>query len=308
MDKFLIDSMGEQLFSYSLLSFYRKGKNQIISYEKEKLLAEIESGKTIVFETKGTDNRIIIIYQYLDWDSVFFDRKTVKIKYVFYDFPEFRSIMKAVHEFVNSILKDKNVHILAEIPSMDTNVIQALSGLGFFLNETRINYYLDITSFNNKRFNVREALISDIDNLVRVSKEMKNPFDRFHSDPFYTEDHAKRFLGKYIEESIKGFADIVIVPNDENIPADSFYAGKYLKSEWKSMGIKASKIILSAVSSKTNQGWFLKLNSEMIYHLRDIGAQYVFFQTAAPNKAVIHVNEKLGYKIGHISHYFSYLS
>jgi dTDP-4-amino-4,6-dideoxy-D-galactose acyltransferase len=65
-------------------------------------------------------------------------------------------------------------------------------------------------------------------------------------------------------------------------------------------------MVLSAVSSTTNKGWYIKLISEMAYHLKSIGADYAVMHPASTNKAVIHTYEKLGCKLGKTSHILSY--
>jgi dTDP-4-amino-4,6-dideoxy-D-galactose acyltransferase len=135
---------------------------------------------------------------------------------------------------------------------------------------------------------------------------MVNPYDRFHADISFQKDDADRFLGVFAEESIKGFADYVMVPNEENVPSDSFLTAKYYKNWWKPIGIKVSKMVLSAVSSSTNKGWYVKLISEMAYHLKEQGADFALMHPASTNKAVIHSYEKLGCKLGKVSHILSY--
>ena len=67
-------------------------------------------------------------------------------------------------------------------------------------------------------------------------------------------------------------------------------------------------MVLSAVSSETCKGWYIKLISEMAYHLKDIGANYAFMHPATTNKAVIHTYERLGCKYGKCVHILTYFS
>ncbi len=67
---------------------------------------------------------------------------------------------------------------------------------------------------------------------------MRNPFDRFHADPAFSQEKADEFLATYIEESIKGLADHIIVPNEPNVPPDAFLTAKHLKTDWPIIGEK----------------------------------------------------------------------
>ena len=140
---------------------------------------------------------------------------------------------------------------------------------------------------------------------MRVAKEMKNEYDRFHADDVFSPKKADDFLATYIQQSLKGFADLVLTSNETGLPSDSFLTANYLKHEWEKTHVPVSKMVLSAVSSQTNKGWYKKLISEMTYHLIEQGAQYIFMNTQSTNRAVYHTWEQLGYKLGGVTHVFS---
>ena len=169
-----------------------------------------------------------------------------------------------------------------------------------------MTYYLDLNKINFDRYNVREANFNDIPNLRRIAFEMRNPYDRFHADSIFNSEKADEFLAAFIEESIKGFADYTMVPNEAGTPPDAFLTAKYLIDEWPLIGAKVSKMVLSAVSSKTCKGWYKKLISEMAFHLKTKEADFAFMHPASTNKAVIHTYETLGCKLGQVSHVFSF--
>jgi dTDP-4-amino-4,6-dideoxy-D-galactose acyltransferase len=141
---------------------------------------------------------------------------------------------------------------------------------------------------------------------MRVAREMRNSFDRFHADPVFGQSKADEFLATYIEQSVKGFADIVLVPDEPGVPPDSFLTARYLKDEWEETGYRISKMVLSAVSSATNKGWYSKLIGAMTRHLQEEGAQYIHMNTQATNGAVIHTWESLGYRFGYATHVLSF--
>ncbi len=294
--KELIEARNDILYHYSPYSFLPKqNRKNIINNTVLPILFD-ESVEPIEIVSSGL--RHIFFVKKLIWDTEYFSIPTVKLLTALYTHNDYNVLCNAVKELINIHLNQENIHCIAEIPSEDNLFTQALNENGFKLVESRLTYYLDLNNYSWERYNVRSANFDDIPNLKRVAKEMKNEYDRFHSDKTYSTEKADEFLATYIEESIKGFADYVMVPNEDGIPSDAFLTAKYLAKEWDDIGDKISIMVLSAVSSDTCKGWYLKLISEMAYHLKGIGASYAFMHPATTNRAVIHTYEKLGCKYG----------
>lgn len=135
---------------------------------------------------------------------------------------------------------------------------------------------------------------------------MRNPFDRFHSDWTYSTSIADKYLETYIENAINGFSDIILVPDGEKTEPDSFLTADLYQNDWDKLNYKISKMVLSAVSSETNKGWYVKLISEMTYKLMEYGVESIFMNTQSTNFAVLSTWEKLGYKIGRATHLLSF--
>lgn len=252
-------------------------------------------------EVEIENHSFFFLLEYLPWDTAFFKISTYKLYSVLYAETAQQHLTEAILELARVLPTDAYVFI--EIPSEDTSLMQALGLAGWPLIETRLTYWRgNLSSFTEPRYSVRAATNSDIDNLKRVAREMQNPYDRFHADAVFDEKVADNFLATYIEESVNGFADMVLIPNESNTPADSFLTARYLKSQWHQLGMPISKMVLSAVSSSTNKGWYQKLITEMTYHLANEGAEYIFMNTQSTNLAVCHTWEKLGYQLGGTSH------
>ena len=141
-----------------------------------------------------------------------------------------------------------------------------------------------------------------------IASFMRNDYDRFHADWSFDKKKADEYLEVYIENSINGFADLVITPNQKGIPADSFLTANIFRESWKTLDYPISKMVLSAVSSQTNKGWYIKLITEMTYLLKEAGAKSVFMNTQATNTAVLVTWQKLGYRIGRTTHILSFNS
>ena len=298
-----IENRKDILLNYAPTSFFRKQADHSFEFfVKKEILSEKDQNK---FFIKSIDNELYhFFYEYLAWDSKFFEMPTYKLKFVIFDSENYTNLLKAISAFKDEVVKEN--YIFIEIPSEDVYLMQALNESLFRLVETRMTYYLDLKNYNNKRYNVREAIIGDIPNLKKVSSKMVNPYDRFHADVFYNKKVADNFLGVFAEESVRGFADYVLVPDEDGLPSDSFLTVRYNKEWWGEINIKVSKMVLSAVSSTTNKGWYIKLISEMALHLKELGVDFVMMHPASTNKAVIHSYEKLGCKLGKVTHILSY--
>ena len=267
------------------------------------LKSEIECCDNFIFSS--TENEIRFFFKKELWESQYFMLPSIKL--IFIDYTKFirKDFQEALFQFVNHIRDSfgNNSIITIEIPAEDIRVLQALNDSRFRTIETRLHFVNNsLDKFSWERFQVREASTDDIPNLKRVASYMRNDFDRFHSDWSFNIDKADNYLSTYVENSIKGFTDLVIVPNQQNVPPDSFLTANYLKSDWDKLDYKISKMVLSAVSSDTNKGWYIKLISEMTFILKEIGAKSVFMNTQATNIAVLVTWEKLGYRLGRTTH------
>lgn len=302
-----ISSRKDQLLFYSPYNFIREidATTQYNTYILEKINNFTSDANNQLIEVEVNSFKHYFLVSYLVWDSNYFNIPSYKLFTVLYEHTNFDILAEAVNKFKTIFFDQPSKYIFIEIPSEDILLIQALNYSQFKLIETRLTYYRgDLKNFENKRFPVRKAQISDIENLKRVASEMRNVYDRFHADSFFNNQLADQYLATYIEQSIKGFADIVLTSDSPNLPSDAFLTAKYMTEEWPKVNCPVSKMILSAVST-TCKGWYYKLISEMTYHLREIGAKYILLSTQSTNRAVLKTWEALGYTIGTTTHILS---
>ena len=300
MDEDLVGSRRKELFFYAPFNFDRK-----IPAEKQLELVAGELAACTQYAVVMEDREYLFYFKHLAWDSGFFESSTYKLYTALYPAGSFEALVSACRRFRAHLQEALQAdYCFIEIPAEDILLVQALCLAGFKLSESRLTYFSDaIQSFCPKqRYGVRKATEADIPNLRAVASGMRNDFDRFHADPFIPVDKADAFLAKYVEEAVKGFSDIVLVPDEAGVPADSFLTANYLDKKWDPLGRKISKMVLSAVSSETNKGWYEKLISEMTVHLQEKGAEVAFMNTQPTNRAVFRVWEKLGYRLGSTTH------
>jgi dTDP-4-amino-4,6-dideoxy-D-galactose acyltransferase len=268
------------------------------------VLAAVERPGTEVVEiTAGGENHWFVIER-LAWDTEFFGIPIHRIHAVAFTHHSHVALADAAATFRDRFRHDAgDGYCFVEIPSEDTQLLQALTAVGFRLIETRLIFvWSDPGSQSHPRVGVRQATSDDVANLRAVAAEMRNPFDRFHADPALPPGSGDRFLARYIEESIKGFADFVLVPDVPGVPADSFNTSDIERDMWPIVGDNVSRMVLAAVRSSTNRGWYIHLISESLHRLRAEGATRVLATTQSTNGAVLHTWAKLGGEIGATRH------
>jgi dTDP-4-amino-4,6-dideoxy-D-galactose acyltransferase len=291
----------DKLYSYSEFSVNFKISKELIVHD---MISSLDSCQYYIDREGMTE---VMYYYYLNkWESEYFGINSIVLKFI--DFDEIKSLtVESITRFIKNLKGSfKEFIISIEIPSDDNLVLQILNESGFRLIETRLHYYKnDLHNFNEPHVKVREASKKDIDNLKKIASFMRNDFDRFHSDSSFDGEIADSYLSTYIENSINGFVDLVIVPDEKGLPSDSFLTANYLMDKWKSIDHPISKMVLSAVSSITNKGWYINLISEMTHLLKEKGAETIYMNTQSTNIPVLYTWEKLGYHIGRSTHLFS---
>lgn len=280
-------------------------RSNLFNIIKSDFLNEIQNNSVDVkkFTVNGFEHYFII--KKLSWDSEFFQRPMYKILAILYNHEDYETLEKANKIFVDWFLTEteKRAYCFIELSSEATVLLQLLTSNRFRLVESRVHHYLkDIQNFNYKRFSIRKADFNDLENLSKVASITRNRFDRFHADINFTDELADKYLGKFAKESVNGFADMVIVPNEDGVEPNALLAVNLLRNDWSNVGAKISQLVLAAVDPNTCRGWYEKLLSEICYYLKENGAEYLITNTQTTNKAPIHVNEKLGFKYSHTTH------
>lgn len=283
----------DRAYFHSPLSFLKEYQKQL----SEDFLSKLSK------DEKRFRSKISLFIRRLEWDSHYFNVPVYKLEFADWDESVVDPTDTLAQELKSLKLELSYLHnkyyLFSEIPSEDLTMLQAASLAGYRLVETRITYFCDdLQQFNRSdRFNVRLASKDDIPSLRRVAMEARNSFDKYHADPFFTESVADEYLAVFIENSVNGFADIVIVPTEN--------AGAFFTANIESpIGIKLGKIILVAVG-KECKGWHFKLLTEMSYLFKERGIQVAYMVTQSTNRAVIRNCEKLGYRYGRCTHVFS---
>ena len=215
----------ERAADLSPLSFLRELRPCLATHVNDSLALGVREGGVHV---AGAEARWY--WQDLGWDSAHFGVSMIRLEAASWDVGV-RDSAGALSR-VATRLRDEvserhgSYYMFAELPATDPVPVQALGLSGFRLVETRLTYFVPDASAISwpERYPVRLANLGDLPHLRDVAACARNRFDRYHTDPFFGEELADRYLATYAEESVKGLADFVLVPDPgDGSPPGGFF-------------------------------------------------------------------------------------
>ncbi|WP_188558875.1 hypothetical protein [Hymenobacter glacieicola] len=257
-----------------------------------------------IWQVAVGEEQVQFFYKYLPWDTAFFGRAMARLHAVLFSSRvSLAQLTAAVQQFAQHLTKTRQQHCYCEVATADPLLLTALGRAGWATIETRLQYYHPLTQLPATRYAVRAATSADSNAVQRVGATNRNPFDRFHADPFFSPEEGDVFLGEYAAATVRGYADVVLVPAQEVV--DSFLAVSYLTPDAHLLGLPLGRVLLTAVGSR-NQGWHRQLLSETLWHLKERGSTWALLTTQATNRAVVHNCELLGFRLGGVTQIVSW--
>lgn len=267
--------------------------------------AEVGGGQVELLESEDGSSRVY--WRRLGWDTDYFGVPMYRVDFFQSTLDgsaaieAYRTLLQQLQAVVGAA--SEKFYVFAEVPSDAVLPLQGACAAGWRLVESRLTYYHDrLQQFDYaQRFKVRQASADDIPNLREVAALSRNQFDRFHADPFFSAATADAYLSTFVENSVKGFADVVLVPAVDELPPNAFLTGNFVAETPEFASRKIARMILSAVGEK-RRGWYVKLIAELSQHFKAHGVDTCHMTTQSTNRAVIRTWEKLGYSFGRCAH------
>ncbi|TLM93248.1 GNAT family protein [Hymenobacter jeollabukensis] len=244
------------------------------------------------------------LLQRLPWDSDYFGTPTYRLFSGLFR-PEAApgGLRAAAAKLRDKLHARGDYYAFSVVPAEDTALLQALTGGGWQLIETRLNFYCPVAEARLPApAPVRLARPEEAEHIGRISAAARNVYDRFHADPWFGDDKADAFLARYAEAATVGtYADAVLVPDALDLPVDSFLAIGDTPATDALPGSGNSRVLLTAVGP-ANRGWHMKLVAETVRRAANLSLPYVLMTTQATNRAVFRTCEKLGFRLGSTTH------
>lgn len=246
------------------------------------------------------------LIQHLPWDTDYFGTPTYRLfTGLFGPAAAGEPLRAAAAALRNELAGRGPFYAFSVVPAEDVALLQALTGAGWQLVETRLTFYAGSNSplaAELPPYPVRLAEPAEAAHLGRVAAAARNDYDRFHADPWFGPARADAFLARYAEAAVVGtYADAVLVPAEPGLPVDSFLAIGDARADAAALGSGFSRVLLTAVGP-LNRGWHLKLVAETLRRAAALDLPYVLMTTQATNRAVFRTCEKLGFRLGATSH------
>ena len=246
------------------------------------------------------------LLQHLTWDSSYFGTPMYRLFTALFDgLTSPAHLVQAATELRQQLATrhGADYYAFSVVPAEDIRLLQALTGAGWQLVETRLTYYRDqLQAFDYPRHPVRAAEAGQAAHIGQVAAKARNAYDRFHADAWFGDSRADAYLARYAENTVAaGLAATVLVPDAPELPVDSFLAINDLKGDAAALGTQLSRVLLTAVGP-ANRGWHVKLVAETLHRARELEHEAVLMTTQATNHAVFRTCEKLGFRLGATSH------
>ena len=245
------------------------------------------------------------LLQQLAWDSDYFGTPMYRLFTGLFEAQATTAELVQAATGLRQQLADRHgaFYAFSVVPAEDTRLLQALTGAGWRLVETRLTYYRDqLSAFDHPRYPVRVAEVGEATHIGQVAAAARNTYDRFHADAWFGEARADAYLARYAENTVTaGIAAAVLVPDAPDLSVDSFLAISDLPGDAAALGAQLSRVLLTAVGP-ANRGWHVKLVAETVHRAQALGHEAVLMTTQATNHAVFRTCEKLGFRLGATSH------
>jgi dTDP-4-amino-4,6-dideoxy-D-galactose acyltransferase len=304
VDAHLVEARAELLALHSPYHFLRElpAQAQQAQFGTGAALRFAAEEAAEVLPMAGIDGQWLL--NKLTWDSSYFGTPTYRLfTGLFAPESPTSQLQEAALSLRQQLAERGAYYAFTVVPTEDVQLLQALTGGGWQLIETRLNFYCHTpTASLPNPAAVRVAQPDEAGYIGQVSAAARNPYDRFHADPWFGEARADAFLARYAEAAVSGtYADAVLVPDELGLPVDSFLAIGDTPTLPGIPGVGISRVLLTAVGP-LNRGWHVKLVAETIRRASTLGLDYVLMTTQATNKAVFRTCEKLGFRLGSTTH------
>lgn len=240
----------------------------------------------------------------LPWDSTYFGTPTYRLFTGLFGAAATSAQLAAAAAGLRQQLAARGpFYAFSIVPAEDSRLLQALTGGGWQLIETRLNFYCPTaTATLPAPAAVRLARPEEAARIGQIAATARNAYDRFHADPWFGEVRADAFLARYAAATVaENLANAVLVPDEPGVPLDSFLAIADVAADAAGLGVGISRVLLTAVGSQ-NRGWHHKLVAETVRRAATHHVPYVLMTTQATNRAVFRTCEKVGFQLGSTSH------
>ena len=260
-----------------------------------------ESQAEVLPMASGTGQWLL---QGLSWDSAYFTTPTYRLFTGLFGADAQPAQLEVSAAALRQELAARGrFYAFSIVPAEDVALLQALTGAGWRLVETRLNFYCPMVAATLPApAPVRLARPEEAAVIGQIAAASRNSYDRFHADPWFGEERADAFLARYAESAVAGAtANAVLLPDEPGLPVDSFLAISDTPATSDLPGSGFSRVLLTAVGPQ-NRGWHLKLVAETVRRAAGLGFPTVLMTTQATNGAVFRTCEKLGFRLGSTSH------
>ena len=267
-------------FHYALLNRIQEGASQ---------------GKLDIHLTENqTALHGIIAVEDSAWDSDHFGEQMGRLSVVLYD-PEL-AVDRRVRLLAEVLKRTRYSMISSRVNLIDYKTVQAVERVGGYLTDVLVTFRRSTNDHIDqpiaRAVTIRDAKPQDCDALVKMGRTIFT-VDRFHSDPRLANHRSDEVYGKWIANSLNGYADKVLVAHQDDIAVGFITC----KLENAGGGSLYGVIDLVGVAPEyTGSGIGSSLVSGAVEWFRDHVAS-VYVGTQGANPSALRLYEKNGFQI-----------
>lgn len=293
---------------YLLNNYYKNVVNKERFIQNE--MGNYKNNPDLIIKYFISNNKLKGFYclEKLDWDSSIFKRNMWKMKVIIND-----SLLDNVNEIKSSFIEDcssNNIdHISCQVKSNDYFTTELLGKLEFKIVDSIIRFGTKLDSkktkdiiSNKDTVNIRQYKIEDYEKVMAVAKKVfENYPNRFFNDGEFNSEECKRMYIEWTKNSLKGFANIVIV-SELSEKIIGFSTIKY-KKPFSDEKIISEGQLSGVLSSYRGKG----INTKMLKKRLDIASQKADYYEVG-TQIYNYASQRTFYKCGlkPIDTYFSF--
>ncbi len=295
---------------YLLNAYYKKiiNKENYIQNEINRYIND--DSKIVNFFIKDDELQGLYSLERLDWDSKVFNKNMWKMKLII-NTSVSDDISNIRNEFYKECKKHSIDHVSCQVKSKDYNSTYFLEQIGFKITDSIIRFGVNLKNYeikNDKDINSNSVVIrrykdKDYDKVLDVAKQAFYDYpNRFRNDTSFRQEQCEKFYLEWISNSMKGFADLIIVAEKED-DILGFSTVKYKKIFYTDNIIVAEGQLAGVLNSCRGYG----LNTKMLMKRLAISSQYADFYEVG-TQIYNYASQRTFYKCGlkPIDSYFSF--
>lgn len=213
----------------------------------------------------------------ISWDSEFFGRKIGRLERV--------GSVEELESWLGEARREGFSYLTCRLDAGDIRTVQILEKGGFYLTDIGIIWGCEPGELAEPAFSVREGRPQDDHIVSRIADGLFRG-GRFYRDPFFSEEEADRLYRTWAVNSLRGFADALLMIEDKGFIACRIGEGG-----------RGDISLFGVAAGCQRQGIGAALVLGAIRWFRSKGISFITVRTQASNSRASRLYERHGFRL-----------